>query len=136
MACWWFMSGFQFLWLSCLAYKTPPMEIDDNLYVIVNGMIWPLLSIFELVIAVIAQNKFKHSSTGIMLAGALIGVLTSLSYPLISMFGYYGEAITITYALLNIIGVVASVLFLIGLLNLVNHLATLKQGENTIAESL
>lgn len=112
------------------------MELDNNLYIMVSGIIWPLLACFELVVSIVAQNKYKHSSTGLMLAGSAIGALVTFSYPIFNLFGYYGEMVSIFYAVLNIIAIIAAVLFLIGLLNFINHLATLTGSERTMSETL
>lgn len=111
------------------------MELDNSLFRLINGVIWPALGFFELVIAIIAQSKYKHSSTNLLQVGAGLGLVTSLSYPFINLLGVYGDAIQIIYAILSLLGLVANLVFLIGLLNLVNYLATIKTGENTISET-
>lgn len=109
--------------------------MDNSVFMLINGLVWPALGIFELVIAIIAHNKYKHSSTGLLLAGAVIGLITTLSYPFINLIGYYGEAIQFFYAFLNILGIIGNLVFLVGLLNLVNHLASIKAGDHAISEN-
>lgn len=85
---------------------------------------WPLLFLTDIVIAVVAHHRYRHTATVLLLLAAILRIIRHL----ISVFAV--EVEVLLTANLNgtaaIISVLSRVLFLAGLLLLVNHVASLK----------
>jgi len=111
------------------------MELDNSFYQMINNLVWPALAIFELVVVIIAQNKYRHRSTGLLLVGSVLGMITTIIYPLIALIPYSGGAFALMYGIANIFSLVGNLVFLVGLLQFVNYLASIKAGESTISEA-
>ncbi|MEM6770319.1 MAG: hypothetical protein AAF597_07045 [Bacteroidota bacterium] len=108
---------------------------NSNLFFTLNAIIWPALGIFEVIVVIIAYNRYRNGPTGLLLAGGVIGMIAALSYPLLSFSTYYtGGATQLVYSMLDVISLVGSILFFVGLLQLVNYLYALKTGEEQMAE--
>jgi hypothetical protein len=111
------------------------MELDNSFYQLINGLIWPALAIFELIVVIIAHNKYRHSSTGLLLFGAVVGMTTNIAYPVIALIPSSGDALPLLYGITNILSLVGNLVFLVGLLQFVNYLASIKAGEGAISET-
>lgn len=86
-------------------------------------LIWPALAVFELVVAIIAQNNHKVPATNLMIAGAVVSLISAGGYQLMNFSPFY-DLFEVMQVSFNILSYVGSILFLIGLLNLINYLAT------------
>lgn len=100
------------------------MEIINTVF----SFLWPVLSIFGLVVAIIANNRYRHSSTVLLLVASVIQIGVSLSYPLVSILDLY-NLIDSIYPLLSVVNFIGSILAVVALFQLVTHISEL--GEET-----
>lgn len=99
--------------------------MDSSGYAIfsmVSGVLWVALAVFELVIAILAQNKYRIPATSLMIVGSVFGLLCSLYFPLISAIGYY-EWYESGQIIMMVLNMLSFLLFALGVLQLINHMA-------------
>lgn len=95
-------------------------------FVIFNAafsFLWFGVAIFKLVVAIIAMNKHKIPATTLMLIGAILSIGGTIGSQLFSMIGYfdYLEAFQVIMGVSNLL---ATLLFVVGILQLVYHLTS------------
>jgi hypothetical protein len=101
-----------------------------NIFSELFQLVWPLLAIFGLIISLRAKQRHPGQGSSLMVAGSAISVLVSIFHAVSNFsmrydwFGY--EDIAMYYSLTNILSMLAQVLFLVGLLTLIN---TVRSGE-------
>ena len=92
----------------------------------ITGVIWPLVAIFALVVSIIANNRYGHASTKLLLAGAIISLGTTIAYPLLSFLFLYTDInnYELVYRFMGLISLAGAVVFVAGLFAVVNYLSS------------
>lgn len=104
----------------------------DSVFPTLISFVYPLLGIFKVVVAIIASQNYKTSGTGMMIAGALIGMAVSLAYPMVNLVNnFFYNSHEVIFMSLSVFGLIASVLFIVGLLLTVNHIVDRKASVGT-----
>jgi hypothetical protein len=101
---------------------------DLNVFADLFQLVWPLLSVFALIVSLKAKQRHPGQGSTLMVAGSLISMLVSFFHATLN----YGmrfdwldyENVGMYYSFTNVISLLGQVLFLVGLLTLINSIVT------------
>ena len=105
------------------------MEGSRELFELIAGIGWPLICVFELVVAILAANRYPGSGPTLMIVGAVGSLGCSLFWPLVGWFDLYG-AFDLMQTVAFALQIAAEVVYLVGVLLLVQQIAGRAEAGN------
>jgi hypothetical protein len=104
---------------------------DLSVFTELFQLVWPLLSVFALIISLKAKQRHPGQGSSLMVAGSTITLLMSIFHTTMNIgmrYDWLGfENVTMYYTFTNIISVLGQVLFLMGLLTMINSISTVDE---------
>lgn len=95
----------------------------SSFYEVVN-YIWPLLTVFQLVVSVIAVQRLGSAGAKLMLAGSALAILVSGYFFVrnyMDLNSVYTGELELEYVASRVVSLIAQVLFLIGVLKVASQ---------------
>lgn len=102
-----------------------------NIFAELFQMVWPLLAVFGLVVSLRAKQRHPGSGSSLMVAGSAMGLLMSLAHATLNAglrYDWFDHGnISMFYSFSNLLSILGQVLFLTGLLALINSIVTVEE---------
>ena len=104
---------------------------DLNIFNDVIQLVWPMLAVFGLIVSLRAKQRHPGQGSTLMVAGSTISMLVSAFY-LLRNFGmqydwFNYDDFTMLFTFSSIASILGQVLFLVGLLTLINSIITVEE---------
>ena len=104
---------------------------DLNIFSELFQLVLPLLSLFALIVSIKAKQRHPGQGSTLMVAGSSISLLVSFFHAGVNIGMRYDllnyENVAMFYTFTNILSILGQVLFLVGLLTLVNSITTVDE---------